>query len=55
LVNWLSERRNSISTIWSPARQRSWLNEFREIGWPHNVDFEKSDWVKNTKPVLSCR
>jgi len=37
------------------ALQGSLLNEFRDIACPQNIDFQKTDLVKNTKAVLSCQ
>jgi signal transduction histidine kinase len=36
-------------------RLGSLLNEFRYIACPQDIDFQKTDLVKNTKEVLSCQ
>ena len=36
-------------------RLGSLLNEFRDIASPKNIDFQRTDLVKNTEDVLSCQ
>lgn len=43
------------STMLEIDRLGSLLNEFREIACPQNIDFQRTDLVKNTKEVLSCQ
>jgi len=42
-------------TMLEIGRLGSLLNEFRGIACPQNIDFQKTDLVKNTKEVLSCQ